>query len=1616
MGFFTVGNIITLGIVLLILILYRQMDRNNRALKLIRDYSEKLKKDLGDFVKEQERAIKDYAISLNVERDSAKELMKRLQQTEEELAEKAGAMARIDSQLKAYEDSLAELENMTGRVQENMNRVREESAFVDSTGKRISEVKDKLTDFEKALGEAERKLEKGMGDAERKLEKTLGDAEKKLEKSLGDTGKKIDQELGDAGRRIQKELGDAVSKIEKELGDAESKIERELGDAESKFEKESSEYLEKTADEVLATVKATVSDLKATEEVIERKVEDHRLAVVKIEEARAANLARDTDYIDKLLAKAVDQAGKRADKMEEAALAKLKEQAEDRIHKFKAAEEERLRTYQESAKAKVVEVQNLFKNFRDEWRSERSEWESKDKIIRDERKKDLDIFAVKFDASKKQIDEFNARANDIISSQKALLLKTAEEMKQQVLETNGAKLEEYRRAQDLEFRRLEALIDDSRNLDAELRHYIQELIERFKDEFSAYQGEAEELRKAETENFSLAAAHFKGGMAELEKELEALRDASYDNNSEKLKSFENEFYADLNKLNNDINLRITEWQGGLEGRLSAIGENSETALRESEHNRTEEMKKSLSAMDARFASGLERLQSAADAFEKGILDRIKTVEEMERKALEASGAKLEEYRRAQDIEFQRLETLADDSRKLDAELRHYIQELIERLKDEFTAYQGEAEELRKAETENFSLAAAQFKGGMAELEKELNAMRDASHENISEKLKALEDEFITGIKKRNNDINLQVAKWQSGIDGRLSAIGENSETTLRQLENSRTEEMKKSLVILNTHLVSELERLKSEAGVFEKGILDQMKTAEVMKQKALDEYRLAQDTEFTRLKALADDSEKKDAELRRYMQEAISQWKDEFSAYQGEAEKLRKEETENFSLATAHFKGGMAELEKGLEELRAASYDNISEKLKTFEKEFLTDLNKKNNDIDLRITEWQGGLEGRLSTIGENSETALRESERSRADEMKKNLAALDAYLASELERLKSETAAFEKEILDQIKAAEEMERQALEANDVRLEEYRRAQDIEFRRLETLADDARKLDAELRLYVQELIGRLKDEFSGYQGEAEELRKAETDNFTLTTAHLKDGMAGLEKGLEELRTASYESISEKLRTFENEFLTDINKRSNDMNLQIAEWQNVIEGRLSVIGENSVTALRELEQSRAEEMKKNLSALDARLVSELEHLKSETGAFEGGILDQMKAADDSVLSFREQLDRGLEETRKEAELSIKAEIGNYSLTAAETVKKYQRELDDAWNGLSVRLRELDENVEEARQRIRDLAAETDSRIASVRTSVDDAERHIRDAVDQTKLIDKADAMRLEMERRIEDLKSDIDRLDQRRAEAARIENEFIKIKRIEDDINSKMIKIFSEERRVENMEANFTRFLQISRSVEDKLTEVTASDDTLQAVQLKIRKLEEALGGTEEKFQRIEKKNQILDNTNDSIDKNFKALQDSEKLSDRIGGELVQYADELEKIKVSIEKLSAESEKAASAVDRIDVLDKDLEEIEERIKSMQRVRQWIAEAETRLEELNRQAQTQARAIDAMVKGKKSGPAPDLGEGAPSQQKKENIIILARQGWTVDEIAKNLKISRGEVELTLEFAPKD
>ena len=111
------------------------------------------------YADEKGLTVRNYGISLEIEHKAATQLMNEIQQfSQEELAKKAEAISRIDDHIKAFEASLEELFGMTGRVQENLNRIRDESVFVESTNKKINEVKEKFDQAEKSLLLAERNL------------------------------------------------------------------------------------------------------------------------------------------------------------------------------------------------------------------------------------------------------------------------------------------------------------------------------------------------------------------------------------------------------------------------------------------------------------------------------------------------------------------------------------------------------------------------------------------------------------------------------------------------------------------------------------------------------------------------------------------------------------------------------------------------------------------------------------------------------------------------------------------------------------------------------------------------------------------------------------------------------------------------------------------------------------------------------------------------------------------------------------------------------------------------------------------------------------------------------------------------------------------------------------------------------------------------------------------------------------------------------------------------------------------------------------------------------------------------------------------------------------------
>ena len=111
-----------------------------------------------------------------------------------------------------------------------------------------------------------------------------------------------------------------------------------------------------------------------------------------------------------------------------------------------------------------------------------------------------------------------------------------------------------------------------------------------------------------------------------------------------------------------------------------------------------------------------------------------------------------------------------------------------------------------------------------------------------------------------------------------------------------------------------------------------------------------------------------------------------------------------------------------------------------------------------------------------------------------------------------------------------------------------------------------------------------------------------------------------------------------------------------------------------------------------------------------------------------------------------------------------------------------------------------------------------------------------------------------------------------------------------------------------------------------------------------------------------------------------------------------------------EQAVKALDNLDSLDRKLITSEERLNSIDKVMEWLAKTETRLNEAVRKGEETIAVLGELVE--KPVPIASPDPQMSQEEKTETIKQLIQRGWTNEKIAETLKISVGEVELIREF----
>ena len=901
------------------------------------------------------------------------------------------------------------------------------------------------------------------------------------------------------------------------------------------------------------------------------------------------------------------------------------------------------------------------------------------------------------------------------------------------------------------------------------------------------------------------------GLEAIERELPVLRDDFARANRADLEGFKDSVLADIGK-------RLNETTAILEkAAVEAAG-----LLKKSEDARHE--------ADREFALAFQRARVEAEKLEDAAFDKLK----------ENSDAKAARLKETVEEKFREIGQVAKD-RAVET------QTLVKGLKAD---WKSEAEGL---------LQATKAEVGAAALE--LGKRLDAAETRLAE------------------------------IEGTYSERAERVERKAEEVSAALQEKVK---AILSAHK-EDLERRAAESKARAEAAVAELSGIETKaaedSAKRLAEFSSDIEGKFARLEAVNADIGQMEAALRESMAQAEHRVEGDFATFQAAFTARGAQFDESFQAETRGLREAMKSLESELDVLKSRAYENVSEKLKVFEDEFFADLKARSEGIDQRMGAWKDELDRKLESLAAAGEAERVAAEKAALDELRGHMAETQGRVLEQLEKLRDRVQG----IADGIAAQGGMATEALEAlkNSVR-------------------QDAADAERTARANMEAEIARL-----GLES-AERLKTAERS--------LDEGLARVSKA-EKASRAEFEAFMRQ------------------------------------------------SQSDRERLAKELSSLSDRAAELRQDLTSRiTGALA------------SFTRGYEEFSADLARRQKEAEAEADAKLRDIKTAAADI-------------GLT---------VETARAQA---FARIEGEAARIAASMAEIDKERKEFLAQTKLFERTDELKASLAAAIDSMKADLARLDARKGEITEIENQLGRVKRLEDEVNQKVARFTAEKRRIDALEEDFGRLSEVSQGVDRRLEEVTGQSDALTEAQARIRKILELSEEAEAKFERLEKKSTVLDATAEAVDRNFQQSQGIEKVLAAYGAELKRLPERMAEIKRSVDDLVAGKARADEAAAKLGELDGILTDAEKRIAEAQKAREWLARAETRLEEVNRQATEQLKLLSTLLKeegGKERGGA----RGAPPSTVQETVRKLARQGWTTDEIARAVKVSRGEVELILEL----
>ena len=1183
--------IITLTVSLGAILAFRQVDKKDRSLEKIRDFTNKVRSDLDVYFQENANKAKNSVNDLETAQTTAVAAVKRLEEITRQIEEKeaeykarAANLDEINSQIDRFNTMLTDLVEMSGNAEENLLRIQTESRFLDKTAKKIQTQKDMLDSIEARIPTL-------LADFEKTDSEKLDACTASLKSHIQEQAQYLAETAEQAVRQNESLLSEVRKTCENALAVASDKAGSMEDDAFQKMAAASQERLGRHSEEIAAAIDAFLADARQKLETSRTDAASDLDAARKDAEGRISAIRDESaSQIASLKADLTSQYGSIRDDAQ-AMLASLKNETEVRISEVQEATAGKISQIQEDSGNRIAEISAetasqiaaIRENAASEINAIRQETASGITAARAEAEAEIAAIREKTDS---EIETVTKAVDETITSRREeLTANLNERLASGIAHVESDTTARLALIQGTVTDRIKSLETETVNLTGILADQFHKKADELGAEltasFTAQNAELLKTLSAQTNTLSeeleatktrlettinefqnQLAVDFENKRAELEKQLSDHETAF----NEKLtaaessvaafkQSFDSESSSVLDYARNELK-RMSEEQKADVASLEkerADFDAEFTALKDAFGQTAASLTEQVASVNTSLS---EQIAQFRGNLEKALSSESTGYSEKQQKYFAEMEKQLEQCKSDVLYRFERLNTSTEEINGLEQALRDAMAAARQRVDSDFARFSQSQLDRQATFESDLAGRSDALTTRLHDLEGEINDLKEKAYGSVSEKLKVFEDDFFNDLSKRSSTMEESLVQWQRDVNGKMNELSNQYEDARRLTEEKYNNQMKNELSSVQDRLKEQIARLEGLIQSSEQTLQDRINNTEYGFRAYIEQQRVelenARNSASEYMKnELTSYNTQADEILKRYERDIntqLEQIAQNVGASQEKTESQVQAVLSDFSSWSDRMNVQFEETKNMFSEKLNSLDQNASDLISQVQQSFTTDL----ADFNRKIAEDRNSMSIKLDDVKKDMQTTLSEYDaksRSVIDELQRNYDEMQTQvqhaisetnadseqklrvLKDMVQDIRTRTDAAQDKLLGKIQADANALNLSLDAVDKRLKEYMAQTQI--------------IDK-----VEEHKVKLEDQLTSLRAEITKF-----DNFKQTAADVDQQINKIRKAEEEISMNAQKFLAEKKRMDLME--ADFNKLmmlSSTMDQKITELQN------------------------------------------------------------------------------------------------------------------------------------------------------------------------------------------------------------------------------------------------------------------------------------------------------------------------------------------------------------------------------------------------------------------------------------------------------------------------------